>query len=245
MTGDGTIQGPSNRKGPDKLGNGHSRAIALFRALCLFALLSEKALCQSKTPAPENDVQAWTDLLATHPIRANTDLLLSGGFRLGRNLSHPVYERASAGLSFNVFKFLALSPQYSFFATQPVAGLHKRENRCSLGATFSAPLRRWVLSERSIFERRFIDPKDTTRFRTRLQLERPIRVYGVSLRGFFSDEVSYEWKYKAWTRNRFILGAGKNLGERISLDFYYMKQYDDRNRPGDLNCFGLSLNTRF
>ena len=70
------------------------------------------------------------------------------------------------------------------------------------------------------------------------ELERPERVID-------PDEVYYEWRYHAWTRNRFIIGGGKSLSERLALDIYYVRQNDGFSHPGDLNAVGFTLRRRF
>jgi hypothetical protein len=188
---------------------------------------------------------------AAHALREGTDLLLSGSVRLGRDASHPVYERLGAGLAFRMsesggrHRYLTLTPHYTYTATQPFAGEDRRENRLTLETTGGVSLGRWTVSDRNDIDRRFIDPKPTTRYRNRVQLERKLRLAHTALRGFASDEISYEWRYNAWTRNRFIIGAGKSLSERVTLDLYYVRQNDGYGHPGDLNAVGFTLRTRF
>ena len=94
-------------------------------------------------------------------------------------------------------------------------------------------------------ERRFRDPKDSTRYRNRLQLERSIDLASASFRAFVSDEVFYDWSASAWARNRFLIGARKPLNNRVSLDLFYVRQNDRHTVPRDLHAFGIALNTRF
>lgn len=220
-------------------------------ALCWLSFWASPASAQSTATQPREDSQLWGDLQASHALRPYADLLLNGGLRLGQNASHFVFEREGAGLIFKLGrtgrwrKYISISTLYAHVTTQPFAGAEKSENRVTLGATARIPIGRWTASYRADFDRRFIDPRDTSRFRNRLQLERPIHLAGATLRGFLSDEVYYEWRYHAWTRNRIILGAGKSLGERVSLDIYYLRQNDGFARPGDLNAVAFTLRTRF
>ncbi len=223
----------------------------LLSALCFLGLFRNPALAQSTELKPRSDNQVWGELLATHTLRRDMDYAFSGGLRLGRDASHLVYERVGSALVFKLGessgwrKYVTISPQYNYLATQPFSGEEAREHRVSLETMARIPLGRWTASLRTAFDRRFIDPKDTTRCRNRLLLERPIHVAHRTLQGFASDEVYYEWRYHAWSRNRFIIGAGKSLNERVSLDIYYVKQDDGFARPGDLNAIGFTLRTRF
>ncbi len=214
-------------------------------------MLPAGAWPQSNPPLPRTDNQIWMDVTASHALGRTTDLVLSGGTRLGQDASHFVYERFGAGLAFKLGeasrwrKYVTVTPFYTYLAAQPFAGEDRRENRVALDTAVALPLGRWTLGTRHDIERRFIDPRDTTRYRTRLQLEREIRVAHTSFRAFTSDEVYYEWRYHAWTRNRFIIGGGKSLSERLALDIYYVRQNDGFSRPGDLNAVGFTLRTRF
>ncbi len=89
---------------------------------------------------------------------------------------------------------------------------------------------------------RFRDPKDSTRYRNRAQLERLIELANVPLRVFVSDEVFYDWSFNAWVRNR--IGGGKSLNKKGSLEVYYLRQNDSHSRPGDLHVFGIMVRAR-
>lgn len=120
-------------------------------ALCVLAFPSS-ALPRSNQLVPREDTQIWSDVQASHSLREDTDLLLHGLFRLGRDASPLVYERVGMGLSFKLGKYITLSPLYSYLATQPVAGQDSRENRISLEATVGRPLGRWIVSDRNLIE---------------------------------------------------------------------------------------------
>ncbi len=226
-----------------------ARIITLYGALFLLGLAAADAWPQTTQLGPREDTQLWSEVKASHTLRQDTDLLLGGALRWGRDVRHLVYERLGAGLSFKLGessrwrKYVTISPLYAYFATQPFAGQDKRENRITLDTRLRVPFGRWTVSDRSAIERRFLDPKDTTRYRNRIRFEREMKL--AHTRVFASDEVSYEWRYRAWTRNRFIVGAGKSLNERVGVDIYYVRQEDDHARPGNLNAVGVTLRTRF
>ena len=216
---------------------------------CALALFPVSASPQARQVAPLHDTQAWADLTVSHALSENTDLLLSGGIRWGRDVSHVVYRRLSGGLSFRCggagwLRYVTISPFYSHYAAQPGVGSGP-ENRTSLAVGVAFPFGRWTVSERNTVERRFRDPKDSTRYRNRLQLERSIDLASASFRAFVSDEVFYDWSASAWARNRFLIGARKPLNNRVSLDLYYVRQNDRHTVPRDLHAFGIALNARF
>lgn len=191
------------------------------------------------------DTQVWSEVDGVHQVGKNTDLLISGGFRLGRDASHPVYERGSAGLAFKAGRYLTIAPTYSYYATQPVAGADARENRISLDTTAALPLGHWIVSDRNRFERRFIEPRDSTRYRNRIEIEHPIRVGTVTVGAFLSDEAYYDWSYRAWVRNRVVVGGGHQLNKRLYMDAYFVRQDDGRSRPRGLNAVGVTFRVRF
>ena len=217
-------------------------------SFCALALFPVSASPQTRQVAPLHDTQAWADLTVSHALSENTDLLLSGGIRWGRDVSHVVYRRLSGGLSFRCggagwLRYVTISPFYSHYAAQP--GVGSPENRTSLAVGVAFPFGRWTVSERNTVERRFRDPKDSTRYRNRLQLERSIDLASASFRAFVSDEVFYDWSASAWARNRFLIGARKPLNNKVSLDLFYIRQNDRHTVPRDLHAFGIALNARF
>ena len=215
---------------------------------CALALFPVSASPQARQVAPLHDTQAWADLTVSHALSENTDLLLSGGIRWGRDVSHVVYRRLSGGLSFRCggagwLRYVTISPFYSHYAAE--LGVGSPENRTSLAFGVALPLGRWTVSERNMVERRFRDPKDSTRYRNRLQLERSIDLASASFRAFVSDEVFYDWSASAWASNRFLIGARKPLNNKVSLDLFYIRQNDRHTVPRDLHAFGIALNARF
>jgi hypothetical protein len=217
-----------------------SRCFLLF----VLAAISPDAFSQSASVIPREDVQIWTDFHFAHSLRENTDLSLSGGLRMGRDVSHLVYERLGAGLSFKFGKYVTLFPSYAYFATQPAAGLDSHENRLTLDTGLGLPHGRWEFTDRNIFERRFRDPKDSTRYRNRLQIERAVTLAGMPLSLFVWDEVLYDWSFNAWVRNRIAIGGGRRLSSKVSIELYYLRQNGSLILPADMHVVGMTLRTR-
>ncbi len=218
---------------------------ARITALCVLAIIPRSAFAQSNQVMPQRDTQIWGDLQAAHSLRENTDLLLYGALRLGRDGRHPVYERVGAGLSFRLGKYITLSPIYSYVASQPGAGQDNRENRISLDPTVVVPVGRWSVSDRNGIEMRFRELKDSTRYRNRVRLERQIQLANTLFTVFAWDEVLYDWSFNAWVRNRLAIGGRKSLNSKVSLEFYYLRQNGSYIRPADLHALGMTLRTRF
>lgn len=222
-----------------------AKRTAHMMALGVLVCFPLNAFPQTPQPAPRDDNQVWLGGQLAHPLRENTDLLLGTMLRLGRGGTEAYYERLEVGFDFRSGKYLTLSPIYSYVFNQPLGGAPNRENRIAFEATVALPVGRWVLSDRNVIERRFMDPKDTTRYKTRFQIERPISVVNRPLKVFAADEVVYDWAINAWARNRFYIGGEKNLNRRVSLETYYMRQNRKFTRPTNAHVLGFTLNTRF
>ncbi len=218
------------------------RRVATFSLLMLLGprLLSS----QSAPPDQREDTQVWTAIEASHPLNEHADFVLSGAFRLGREVSHPVYERFTTGVAVNLHGHVTLTPLYSYVASQPLAGQDIRENRVSLEGIVDLPVGRWGILQRHVIERRFRDSKDSTRYHLQIQVERPVRLFA-PLELFARDEVLYDWSFRQWIRNRISLGVNKQITTRSSIELFYVRQNARFIRPSDLNAFGLVVRTRF
>lgn len=218
------------------------RSYSLIIICALFTCFAGVASAQSISPAPTDDTLLWSDVQLIVPLKKKVDLILTGTFRLGRNLTHPVDERGAISLAFKANKFLAFETGYVYIATQPFKGRKNYENRLIFNGTIKFPVGKFTLSDRNQVERRFRNSQpDSTRYRNRLRVEYPIVVGKTKFNVFASDEVFYDWSVKEWVRNRFAVGANKKLNERLTGEMYYLRQNDGRSRPGDLHIIGVLL----
>ena len=215
--------------------------------LCGTILVGDRtdARAQSKASAARDDTQIWSEVQFTTGLHERVDLRLHGHARLGRNVSDLVYERGGIDLAFKVHKYFSLGPGYWYVVAQPRPGLTQYENRPMLIATLRSPaVWGFTFSHRSQLERRFRDPANSTRYRSRLQLEHPLAIGSVKLKAFVSDELFYDWSVHGWVRNRFLVGAGKALSKSTALDVGYLRQNDGVSRPGDIHALQLILRIR-
>src|SRR5213592_165145 len=174
----------------------------------------KEAKGQSNTLLRLRDIQVWTVFSAVHSLRDKTDIFVEGGLRWGRNATGFIYERLGGGVAFTPRKYLTLGPRYSIVETEPTATQELGENRLGLESTFTASLRRWTISDRNVIERRFRQPRDSTRYRNRLRLERAFRFSRASWYAFVSDELYHDNAYHEWNRNRFQVGGGESPSPR-------------------------------
>ena len=200
------------------------------------------AAAQTAAAVPTDDVQLWNDVQIAVPLNGSVDMNFTGSFRLGRNLTHPVSERGGVSFSFKARKFLTLETGYLYVASQPSEGRKSYNSTLSAGATIKFPIRRFVVSSRSQFERRFRSPQvDSNRYRHRMRIETPVKIGERKFNVFVSNEMFYDFRQSEWTRNRFAAGMNKKLSKNLSYEWYYMRQNDGRSRPGDLHILGSIL----
>lgn len=220
--------------------------LKLLTLLCtlIYAGQGNFARAQASPPVPEEDTQVWNDFQAAVALSKEVDFNLFGTLRFGRDVSHLIDRRAGAGFSFKVGQYLTLAPWYLNISTRPAEGRKGNENRLNLAATLRLPLGKYALVDRNLFERRLRSPINSTRYRNRLQIERPFKLGGTQLGWFLSDEVFYDWSVDDWVRNRFIAGMSRKFNKYFTGDLYYMRQNDGRSRPGDLNVIGLTYRIR-
>jgi hypothetical protein len=218
----------------------------ISRTLSPLAVVLFCASAAAAQQVPQDDTQIWNDVQITVPVNKKVDLTFNGTLRIGRDVTHPVDERAGVGLSFKVGKYVTLAPNYTYIAAQPAAGRKSYESRLSFAATLRKQFEKLVISDRNTFERRMFNSKDdVTRYRNRLQFEYPVKIKGFGLRLFASDEVFYDWGADAWVRNRITAGGSRAINRRFTLELYYMRQNDGRSRPGDLHVIGSTYRIRF
>ncbi len=225
-------------------------SMKIKRFVCLIFVLGVYLICADITfaqSAPQDDTQSWNEVQFTLPVNKKVDLILNGQLRFGRDLREFVDERAGVSVAFKMNKYFTFTPGYTYIAMQqPVTRRKSYENRLNFAATVRfPPMEKFTISDRNLVERRVRNSTaNSTRYRNRLQIERPFTIGGVGLRFFISDEVFYDGAAKAWTRNRFSVGGSRAFNKRLTGDVYYLRQNDGRSRPGDIHVIGTTLRVR-
>jgi Protein of unknown function (DUF2490) len=213
--------------------------LGLFLAL---ALNTTSALAQS---LPETDTQQWNEVQFAVPITKQIDFILGGTLRLGRDIERPVDERIGAGVIIKIGKYFSVGPNYQYIGMQPFRGRKVWESRLSVPMLVKFNLGKFTIGDRNLFERRLRDPGiDTTRYRNRLQIEHPVGNDKWKLSVFASEEVFYDWSFKAWVRNRAAVGVIKVFNKHFTQELYYLRQNDSHSVPGDLHVIGTTLRFR-
>lgn len=217
-----------------------------IQILFLLAVLGGSSNVCAQSQQERHDSQIWNDTQLAVGLSKNVDFVLLGTLRLGREVSRPVDERVGFGFSIKAGKYLTFAPAYYYIATQPLKNVKGFENRLSFGVTVKGPIGGgFTLGNRSLLERRLRHPSiDSTRYRDRVMIEHPFHLGELKLNGFMADEVFYDWSIRAWVRNRFNIGVGRNFNKHMYGEVYYLRQNDSHARPGNLNVLGTGLKFR-
>jgi hypothetical protein len=210
----------------------------------LLTVIAGNIMAQSRPPAPTDDTQLWNDIQITAPLNKKVDFLVTTTLRIGRDISFLVDRRVGVGFNIKAGKYLSFAPSYTNITMRPSEGRKVNENRLNFAATVSVPLGKFIISDRSLFERRIRQPLDSTRYRNRLQFGHPINLGKVKLGLIVSDEVFYDWSVDEWVRNRFLVGVSHAFNKQLTGELYYMRQNDGRSLPGDLHVIGTTIRVR-
>src|SRR4051794_16465823 len=194
------------------------RSLLLLFSSLLTALWAADICAQTTVPS-QSDTQNWNDISLAVPISKTVDFVLLGTVRNGRNITRPVDERVGLGFSFKRGKYLTFFPTYLHIDMQPFEGRRVFEERVSVPAIVRIPVKRFNVSDRNMFERRFRSPSvDATRYRNRFQVDHPLGPSKQKISLFVADEIFYDWSFNAWVRNRFTVGMTKVVNKHLTFD---------------------------
>lgn len=228
----------------------------------------------SQASAPEHDTQIWHETnVSFSPCKtANCDIkflkkfsgFVTGTFRVGRNVSHPVDERIGGGVEMKFNKYFTFSPWYLYRAGQPFEGRREYEHRIRLDASIENDSKNtWKelsVKNRNRFEFRIRhNQEDSVRYRNKTTVKIPVKKIKdkqntektkVTFSPFIADEPFYDFSANEWTRNEFSAGLsidfnGKFFGasndKKITTEFFYLLQNNKGTSFKSINVFGAYL----
>jgi hypothetical protein len=211
----------------------------IFALSLIFAL---PVTPQTSAFEPRADEQFRGEIEVSVPLFKGLFAVFGGDLRVGR-FDKTRFARGEAGFLYKqkINDFLTVVPRYRYRAERQFDGESSTENRFSIDGVVNFKIRKFEITDNNLFEFRFRRSGNSQRYRNRLKISHPITVGETKIDLFASDEVYYEWKERAWTRNRFKVGFSKNLSDRAGYEIYYMRQTDGFSRPGDLHVFGVEF----
>lgn len=227
--------------------NFHSREAAVSKTATglLFAVLLICAWSSAfgqRRDDPQRDSQLWPDVTVTIRLEHNFSLFLFGTARLGRDDSAFVSRQAGIGFSRSFSKHFAGTLSYRYLENEPTPGRQSTEHRLFADFTPRTPLKYgFQVSDRNRIEWRDINAQVSWRYRNRLQFERPFNISRSRERRitpYVAGETMYDTRFHAWNRNQIYIGARVPVVKHLTIEGFYMKQWDARTRPGFLNVVG-------
>jgi hypothetical protein len=213
--------------------------ILLVIWVLLLLTLNGKA---QNTDSPGDDNQFWHETSVSVPLNKNLTLAFFGVSRIGRDFKNLIDERAGVVLTSKLNRHLTIFGGYLYRVVQPAPRIRRFENRSLGGFTVSAPLAKFVFSNRNTFEYRANNSRpDSINYRNRTTVEKNVEIFDIKFKPYLSFEVFYDPRPKRWFRQRYTIGATKNLNKKLVGEIFYIRQQDVISRPGNLNVIGTVL----
>ena len=185
-----------------------------------------------QTTLSNTDWQVWPEVDLAIKLNQRVSVLGMGTLHFGKNVSDLNEEQAGVGFNFILNKYFSFSPDYRYGRGQPPGRNHTHEHRFFLDFTARAPLKKgFVVSDRNRFELRRINGIESHRYRNKLQIERPVTVADRKVTPYLAGEAFYDDRYRIWNRTRIYAGVRVPLGQHLTLDPYFLEQFDVRDRP--------------
>ena len=194
----------------------------------------------------------WAELIV--PVQQRIDLKFYT-FYIGEAKS----PAAQFDATFRLTKFLSITPSYLFYSVPP-SGLdelanHSRgfthavdEQQCRIDATLAHSIRKFEISERNMYVRRFLPTymyagrslpeKEINRYRNKIAVAYPLAVKGHVWKPFASYEGFYD-QGSGWTKNRVWTGVTLPLQKYVSFQPSYM--WEGTNGLKDMHYLMVGL----
>jgi hypothetical protein len=133
------------------------------------------------------------------------------------------------------------------YTTTLTSGDSSSEHRAVTELTSRYPLPRGiVIADRSRGDFRFVKGQPfSTRYRNRLWVERDIKRGWLALTPYVYDEVFFDSRYHAWTKNRLVFGLQVPAGVHLVVEPYFQNEINSRSTPRRTVAIGLTLSLYF
>jgi hypothetical protein len=230
----------------------------LCRALLVIGLVSLGRPCLAQeVDAPnatgdsgEGSVFApsgWLELIV--PVRDQVDLQLLG-FYIGE-LNVPV---AQLDVPIRATNFLTITPSYMYYWV-PATGQNELtnppgeatedydEHQFRIDGTFILTVRKFEISDRNMYVRRFRPSPldDSNRYRNRFRIAYPLAVRGQTWSPFAAYETYWDGGGGGWNKDRVWVGVTLPIAERVWLQPSYMWEASDGIKDIHYLLFGLVI----
>jgi hypothetical protein len=213
-----------------------------YRILILSLLIGAlAAFAGAQTLLDEEDLQSWNEVQFTAPITNYLEFYSSVTMRFGKNITRLHDGRFAFGFNWKPNKSWTITPFYWHIAARNSVGRFRTEHRLNLRIGYKFPIKKFDLSHRSTFEKRYRAAGNSWRYRPSLTFAKDIpKKFIPDAKWYLTEEIFYDSLLHRFSRNRFTAGITKILNKHLSVDLYYMRQNDGLTRPGDLNVIGTT-----
>ena len=154
-------------------------------------------------------------------------------------------------------RFLTITPSYLYYEVPP-SGLSEasqqpahftdsfEEHQFRIDGAVKFSIRKFEISTRSMFVRRFRSTDDINRYRQRVGVAHPVLVHGHIWKPFTTYEAFYERRNGGWNRDRLIAGVTLPLMTHVSFQPSYIWEHNRVRGLRDVNYlqFGLIVSTK-
>jgi hypothetical protein len=220
-----------------------------YRRIVLLAVPLTVILCSGVFAFDNGDFQFWTKNGASADISKDWKADVTEELKLGKNAANFYYQETDLTFVYSgLAKWLDLGLGYGLiFEKDYAADEWFRENRWHTEVTFKWKMSNWSLSDRNKFEFRDREnAKNLWRYRNKFTVKLPCRLTPLKFQPYFADEVYINFDDQHFNRNRFYVGAAKDIGKRLTADIYYMLQCDRKGHDyTNYNVLGVGLKLRF
>lgn len=201
----------------------------------------------------QTDTQFWNETQVVFPLVKKPDsagkkveklsFFLIGNLRFSRTIRDFTDKRMGLGFIYRQNKHLTFTPSYLYIAQQSVTRLKLLETRLRLAVGLENRWKHVSLDDRNLFEYRFRHgTADSLRYRNRVKFAFPIKREGKELFApFVADEVFYDFRARAFTRNELSVGISHKFNPHLTADLFYLWQENRSGNPKRLNVAGVNL----
>ena len=207
--------------------------------------------------APATAGQVWSIGNLWVPLPSKFRALLTGEWNAGTDYSYQQF-LGGAGIGFRWKRVSKLAHMVNINADKEsrlvVGGGYEYVWTDQLGATSDEdrivfdvtpryrPASHWLLDLRNRAEFRWVDGDYSTRFRTRLTVERdiPVRTNG-RLTPYVSAELFYNFASDSWNTQQYAVGVELPFRRTFMVQAYYLFQHNS-SAPDNVNVLGITLN---
>jgi hypothetical protein len=198
--------------------------VLLFLALCGVARAS--------------DTQLWTEVDLLASLGSRIQVTVPWVMRSSFALANPQLAAGGVLADFSVSKWLSVSGGYLAVGL-PHTGSGYVSNIPLAAVTVKHRLGPLQLSDRNRVEKLYGLPLAPVRYRNKVAVSIPLA--GGRWIPFASNETFYDFSKSAWSQNRFQVGLGRQLSERVRLDAFFLERTDLRVSGDNIHAIGLTL----